>query len=92
MKLWKTLLDKTKDEWKKMKFSLQTIKKLMEMKKMIQKIDKQLTNFLERCSVSDHFKIASTLLMVYESYYEFRKKIQGSDQMEKYSKTNIKFL
>ena len=88
--MWKTLLDKRKDEWKKMKFSLQTIKKLMEMKKMI--FDKQFTNFLERCSVSDHFKIAATFLMVYESFEQFIKQVQGNDQTNRYSKEIIKFL
>ena len=82
VKMWKTLLEKKKDDWRKMNFSLQSIKKLIEMKKMI--FDKQFPNFLELCSVADHFKVSAIFLMVYESFEQFIKQVQGNDQI--YSK------
>ena len=73
--MWKKLFDKKKMELKKMKFSFQAIKEMLNMKD--KKFDKKIAAFLEQCSLVDYIEVSLKFANVYNNFEEFINQIQG---------------
>ena len=76
--MWKTLFDKDKEELKQMQFSKQSIKKFVQMKKIV--FDKKIKAFLQRCSINDYVQLSIRFSNVYTTFENFIKQIQGKRQ------------
>ena len=73
--MWKKLFDKKQMELKKMKFSFQAIKEMLNMKD--KKFDKKIAAFLEQCSLVDYIEVSLKFANVYNNFEEFINQIQG---------------
>ena len=76
--MWKLLFEKDKEELKQMKFSKQSIKKIVQMKKIV--FDKKIAAFLQRCSLTNHVQLSIRFSNVYTTFEDFIKRIQGKKQ------------
>lgn len=72
--MWEEIFKKSIPELKKMKFSKESIKFLMDMR--TKKFDKKIVSFLQRCSVTDYIQLSIGFSNVYVTFDGFVKQIQ----------------
>ena len=73
--MWGILFEKKNEEFKQMNFSRDITKKIIQMRK----VDNKILSFIDNCGVEDYFDVAIRFSKVYESLEAFVEKMEGKE-------------